>query len=178
VKLLSILSVPTDNYEFRNSPSNSLLQLPSTSLSSLLSYQLSWLMVLVIQPRGGSNRKHPIHCCNCHLPHCHLSSIMNLAGLWSSLYSLGSEPTDNTQFSAVTAIYLIAISPQLLAQLSGGLVIQPRGESIRKHRFQQFLYYCFRILCRGNVFTEPLPSNERLFWLHYSGLKSSCHNII
>jgi hypothetical protein len=28
---------------------------------------------------------------------------------------------------------------------------------------------------RGNVFTEPLPSNERLLWLHYSGLQASCH---
>jgi hypothetical protein len=28
---------------------------------------------------------------------------------------------------------------------------------------------CLRIHCRGNVFTESLPSNERLFWLQYSG---------
>jgi hypothetical protein len=31
---------------------------------------------------------------------------------------------------------------------------------------------------RGNVFTEQLPSKERLLWLHYSGLQASCHNII
>jgi hypothetical protein len=27
---------------------------------------------------------------------------------------------------------------------------------------------CLRICCWGNVFTETLPSNVRLFWLHYS----------
>jgi hypothetical protein len=29
----------------------------------------------------------------------------------------------------------------------------------RKHRFQQNLYCCMRIHCRGNVFTKPLPRN-------------------
>jgi hypothetical protein len=29
--------------------------------------------------------------------------------------------------------------------------------------------------CRGNVFTEPLSSNVRLLWLHYSDLQASCH---
>jgi hypothetical protein len=48
----------------------------------------------------------------------------------------------------------------------------------RKHRFQQYLYCCLRIRCSGNVFTEPLPSNERLLWLHYSGLQASCHNMM
>jgi hypothetical protein len=47
----------------------------------------------------------------------------------------------------------------------------------RKRRSQQFLYFCSHIRCRGNLFTEPLPSNERLLWLHYSGLKSSCYNV-
>jgi hypothetical protein len=27
---------------------------------------------------------------------------------------------------------------------------------------------------RGNVFTESLPINEHLIWLHYSGLRASC----
>jgi hypothetical protein len=26
-------------------------------------------------------------------------------------------------------------------------------------------------------FTESLPSNKRLFWLHYTGFRESCHNI-
>jgi hypothetical protein len=45
-------------------------------------------------------------------------------------------------------------------------------------RFQQFLDCCLRIRCCWNVFTEPLPSNGRLLWLHYYGLKYSCHNIV
>jgi hypothetical protein len=34
---------------------------------------------------------------------------------------------------------------------------------------RKLLDCCLRIHCRGNVFTESLPSNERLFWLCYSG---------
>jgi hypothetical protein len=39
------------------------------------------------------------------------------------------------------------------------------------------LDYCLRIFCRGNMFTESLPSSERLFWLHCCGCRASCHNI-
>jgi hypothetical protein len=35
----------------------------------------------------------------------------------------------------------------------------------RKHRVEQF--YC--VCCRGKVFTEPVRSNVRLCWVHYSG---------
>jgi hypothetical protein len=35
-----------------------------------------------------------------------------------------------------------------------------------------------RIRCRRNVFTESLPSNKRLFWLHNSRFRTSCLNII
>jgi hypothetical protein len=31
------------------------------------------------------------------------------------------------------------------------------------------------IFCRGNVFTEPLPSNDRLFWLHCFSLLAGTH---
>jgi hypothetical protein len=31
------------------------------------------------------------------------------------------------------------------------------------------------IRCRGGVFTELLPSNERLFLLSYSGFQAPCH---
>jgi hypothetical protein len=34
-----------------------------------------------------------------------------------------------------------------------------------------------RIRCGGNLFSEPLPSNVRLFWLYYSDLQASFHNI-
>jgi hypothetical protein len=33
--------------------------------------------------------------------------------------------------------------------------------SHRKRRVQQFFYCCVRIRCRGNVFTQPLPSNGK-----------------
>jgi hypothetical protein len=32
--------------------------------------------------------------------------------------------------------------------------------------------------CCGSVFAEPLPSSGRLLWLHYSGLQTSCHNMV
>jgi hypothetical protein len=35
-----------------------------------------------------------------------------------------------------------------------------------------------RVHFRGNLFTESLPSNERLLWLRYSGFQASCHNNI
>jgi hypothetical protein len=38
-----------------------------------------------------------------------------------------------------------------------------RHGSHRKWRVQQFLYSCVWIRCRCNVFTEPLPSNDRGF---------------
>jgi hypothetical protein len=47
----------------------------------------------------------------------------------------------------------------------------------REHRSQQFLYCCLRIRCRGNLFTEPLPSSGRLLLLYYYGLRVSCQNI-
>jgi uncharacterized membrane protein len=42
----------------------------------------------------------------------------------------------------------------------------------------EFFHCCLRICCRGNEFTQSLPSNERLHWLYYSGFRTSCHNII
>jgi hypothetical protein len=64
------------------------------------------------------------------------------AGLRFSLYSLGSDPTENT-VSIVIA--------------------------------QQYFYCCLRNPCRGNLFTESLPSKGRLLWLRYSGVQASCH---
>jgi hypothetical protein len=29
--------------------------------------------------------------------------------------------------------------------------------------------FCLCIRCRGKMVTEQLPSNGRLFWVHYSG---------
>jgi hypothetical protein len=35
--------------------------------------------------------------------------------------------------------------------------------------------FCMCIRCRGNVFTEPLPSKSRLIWFHYFSFQASCH---
>jgi hypothetical protein len=52
------------------------------------------------------------------------------------------------------------------------LAIQPRGWPNRKHRFQQFLYCVVTCsLPRRRVY-RPFPSNNRLFWFHYSGLSA------
>jgi hypothetical protein len=39
------------------------------------------------------------------------------------------------------------------------LLITPLHGPSRKRRFQQYLYCCMSIRCRGNMFTEPLPRN-------------------
>jgi hypothetical protein len=46
-----------------------------------------------------------------------------------------------------------------------------------KHNFQQYLCCCLRIRWGGNVFTDPLPGNVCLLWLHYSDLQAPCHSI-
>jgi hypothetical protein len=65
------------------------------------------------------------------------------ADLGSSLWSLGSYPTENT-----VSIVIV----------------------------QQYFDCCLHIRCRGNLFTESLPSIERLLWLRYSGFQASHHN--
>jgi hypothetical protein len=74
-----------------------------------------------------------------------LSRVRVPAGLGSSLYSLGEDPTENT-VSVVIA--------------------------------QKYLDCCLLIHCPGNLFTESLPSNKRLLWLHYSDFQASYHNIL
>jgi hypothetical protein len=39
------------------------------------------------------------------------------------------------------------------------LLVTPLHELSRKHRFEQYLYCCMHICCRGNIFTKPLPRN-------------------
>jgi hypothetical protein len=41
----------------------------------------------------------------------------------------------------------------------------------------QLFYCCVRLHISRNLFTESLPSNEHLIWLHYSGFQASCHHI-
>jgi hypothetical protein len=54
------------------------------------------------------------------------------------------------------------------------LLKAPLHEPVRKHRFQQYIYCCMRIRCRGEVFTEPLPRNDstRYNILGYNGMQS------
>jgi hypothetical protein len=57
--------------------------------------------------------------------------------------------------------------------------IEPRGGSNRKHR--SYSSTVLRLLLAhsmpGNLFTESLPSNERLLWLHYYSFQASCNSI-
>jgi hypothetical protein len=54
-----------------------------------------------------------------------------------------------------------------------------RGGPKREHSFhcyrpKKYIDCYLRIHCRENLLTESLPSNGRLFWLHYSGVQASC----
>jgi hypothetical protein len=40
------------------------------------------------------------------------------------------------------------------------------ADHLETHRFQQYLYCCVHIRCRGNVFTEMLPRNNRCLQSH------------
>jgi hypothetical protein len=44
-----------------------------------------------------------------------------------------------------------------------------------RHRKHRVISYCVIICCCRNVFTVPLPSNDRLYSFHYSGFQPSCH---
>jgi hypothetical protein len=68
------------------------------------------------------------------------------------------------------------IYPFLLGPLGRSLGACRIPETLRFRR--KLLECCLRILCRLNVFTESLPSDERLFYLHYSGFRAQCHNTV
>jgi hypothetical protein len=98
--------------------------------------------------------------CNCQL---------NSISLLPSSYPGWLESRNSTQFYAATASF--------------GTLLYNRFARITQKT--QPLYYlerklldrCFRIRCRGNLFTESLRSNERLFWLRCSGFGASYHNM-
>jgi hypothetical protein len=109
-----------------------------------------------------------ILCCDCHLSRCHIFSVI--------FAELNSWLTAHLELQNSIEHFFIST---LLGQK-------------RKYRFQQyrcccvltylllrdgFFYCCVHIRCCGNVFTEPLPSNGRLFWLHYSDFQPLYHNI-
>jgi hypothetical protein len=74
----------------------------------------------------------------------------NSSYLRFSLCSLGAAPTENTA-SSVVACWFIAAD-----MFTSPLRSSERGADDRKHRTSIFA----RVRFRGNVFTEPLPSNE------------------
>jgi hypothetical protein len=57
------------------------------------------------------------------------------------------------------------------------LGVDPTENTVSIIIAQQYFNCCLCIHCCGNLFTESLPSNERLLWLCYSGFQASCHNI-
>jgi hypothetical protein len=54
----------------------------------------------------------------------------------------------------------------------------PTEDTVSVVIVQQYLDCCLFSRCRGNLFTESLPNNERLLWLGYSGFQASYHNIV
>jgi hypothetical protein len=55
------------------------------------------------------------------------------------------------------------------------LFITPMHGPSRKHRFQQYFYCSMRIRYRGNVFTEPLPTNGMI--RHFRATNASTQDI-
>jgi hypothetical protein len=96
-------------------------------------------------------------------------------------------PITNWTHSAIFSAFLAELNCRLTAHLelrnstafSAELfVITTLHGPNRKHRSQNF-FYCFsHVRCHGNLFTETLPSNGRLFWLQYSSLMASCQYIL
>jgi hypothetical protein len=74
----------------------------------------------------------------------------SLSCLRSSLYSLGESPTENI------------VSWQFICSCTGVFILP-------LHRNDILLL--LHIHYRGNLFTESLSSNGRLFWLRYSGFR-------
>jgi hypothetical protein len=68
--------------------------------------------------------------------------------------------------SLKNVVFLLAYFPyfeqEVLGRTNRLLSLIPYG-SHRKRRVQKFVYCCMCIRYRGNVSTEPLPSNEGIF---------------
>jgi hypothetical protein len=68
---------------------------------------------------------------------------------------------------------LLQSSTKLSTQLSNlnSLLLQHRT-----NRIENMVSNNISIVARVLVFTEPLPSNGRFLWFHYSGFQASCHS--
>jgi hypothetical protein len=86
---------------------------------------------------------------------CHLSRIF-------SLYSLRAD-TENTVHSRLLTVSTGICSRRTATGCLPRICCPSNGV---------VTLFCLR----GNVFTESLPSNGCLLWLHYSGFRASCHD--
>jgi hypothetical protein len=94
------------------------------------------------------------------------SSFHNLIPFFPSLLKYLLLPSQKT----LSIISQLALDRRYIAS-------HPTGNTFSVIIAQQFLDCCLLIFCRGNLFTESLPRNERLLWLCYSGFQESCPNI-
>jgi hypothetical protein len=69
-------------------------------------------------------------------------------------------PTGLNGVITQNTIYEYHIKQKVL-EITNRLLSLIRHELHRKRRAQQFFYYCVYIRCRGNVYTEQLPRNNR-----------------
>jgi hypothetical protein len=103
----------------------------------------------------SSGTLNPILCCTCQLYRCHIFHLSSTAVSRDSLNS----------FSAARGPSLYSLGAD-------------RAENtVSVDIAQQYVDCCLLIRCRGNLFIESLPSNERLLWIRSSGFQSSCHCI-
>jgi hypothetical protein len=118
----------------------------------------------------NSGTVNPILCCNCQLSRCHLFSYI-VSIIFNCRFSTDSKS------SSILAELICTTNPQL-TQLSTQLAWGPFY--IASGRTQQNTVSNDTSIvrhCRGNMFTEPLPSNGPLLWLHYPGHVTICINI-
>jgi hypothetical protein len=99
-----------------------------------------------------------------------LSQVHILAG-WHLETRLDSTRLDSIQLNSS----LYPFRPDH-AENTASLLVGRRVYSAVTYQLK-LLDFCLRIRCSGDVFTESLPTNERLFWLRYSDFRASCQNI-
>jgi hypothetical protein len=107
---------------------------------------------------------------------CELRRLDSIQFLCSQAHILAGWRLETRFYSTTTEVFFIRTLHGPRRKYSLSVV----GEACLQRRCMatEFIRPLLRIRCRGNVFTESLPSNERLFWLHYSGFRASCHNTV
>jgi hypothetical protein len=114
---------------------------------------------------------------------CHCSTHEVFFAQSNSLLAISSQSTStvlsrtlpSSNSSCVkSSLYSLEADPQ---KTPLPLLLRRRVYSTTAYQ-QKFFDCCLRIRCRGNVFTEHLPSNGRLLWFHYSGFRASYHSTL